>query len=141
LLAHALGGEVGPNPRGRQIGTKTTRLTKQAAADPLFGDLPESFNVQTSHMESVLRLPQGAVRLASTPLDPNHAFRMGSAAWGVQFHPEFNTAVMSGYIETREALLLDEGMCPESLQTEVDETPLAYSLIRKFVDWAVSGIN
>ncbi|MGH2800670.1 MAG: type 1 glutamine amidotransferase, partial [Thermoleophilaceae bacterium] len=33
-------------------------------------------------------LPPGAVRLASSPLAPNQAFRAGERAYGVQFHLE-----------------------------------------------------
>jgi GMP synthase (glutamine-hydrolysing) len=133
LLAHALGGEVGPNPNGRQMGTKMTQLNGGAAGDLMFGSLPGSFKAQTTHVESVLRLPEAAVPLASTPLDPYHAFRIGNSAWGVQFHPEFNARIMSGYIESRKQLLIEDGLCPDTLHKEVTETPLAYSLIRKFI--------
>ena len=40
LLAHALGGEVGDNPNGREFGTVTVELTAEAADDPLLGGLP-----------------------------------------------------------------------------------------------------
>jgi hypothetical protein len=35
--------------------------------------------------------------LAANDFEPNHAFRVGSA-WGVQFHPEFDTAAMDAYL-------------------------------------------
>src|SRR5688572_28824387 len=40
LIAHALGGEVGDNPVGREMGTIEVSLQPQAADDPLFAGLP-----------------------------------------------------------------------------------------------------
>ena len=42
LLAHALGGEVGDNPVGREMGTVGIDLHPEAAHDPLFDGLPTS---------------------------------------------------------------------------------------------------
>lgn len=132
LLAHALGGEVGPNPRGRQIGTRRIKILSSASNDPLMGQLPTTFTAQTTHVESVHRLPPGAVRLASSPRDRNHAFRYGDRAWGVQFHPEFGAEVMSGYIRARSGIIRAEGLDPERLARRVSDTPLAHGLLRRF---------
>ena len=64
LLAHALGGEVGDNPNGREFGTVTVDLTAEAADDPLLGGLPARLPVQVCHTQSALTLPAGARRLA-----------------------------------------------------------------------------
>lgn len=94
LIAQALGGEVGYNPNGLEIGT--TQLTSQPLAenDVLFNEIPQSFSAQTVHFQSVLQLPPNATCLAKSELDPNHAFRVGSCTWGVQFHPEFTPEIM-----------------------------------------------
>ena len=132
LLAHALGGEVGPNPNGRQIGTQPIEILSSASSDPLMGQLPTTVSAQTTHVESVKRLPPGAVRLASSPRDRNHAFRYGDRAWGVQFHPEFGADVMSGYIRARSHVIQAEGFNPERLARQVSETPQAHGLLRRF---------
>jgi GMP synthase (glutamine-hydrolysing) len=132
LLAHALGGVVGPNPRGRQIGTQVIDLLPAASSDPLMCQMPRSLTVQTTHIESVHELPPGAVRLATSPRDDNHAFRFGTHAWGLQFHPEFGAAVMSGYIRARSEVIRSEGFDPDSLIGEVSETPVAHSLLGRF---------
>ena len=134
LLAHALGGLVGPNPRGRQIGTVATRLINVAEADRLLGHLPVVFDVQTSHSEVVLKLPNGAERLAISPLDDNFAIQFAENAWGVQFHPEFSGQVMSGYIQCRAEALLEEGLDPELLLDKTNETAKAKSVLRRFVE-------
>ena len=134
LLAHALGGQVGLNPNGRQIGTVPARLIESAKTDRLLGHLPKMLDVQTSHSEVVLEPPFGAVRLATSPLDNNFAIRFAENAWGIQFHPEFSAPVMSGYIKYRTDVLLEEGLDPASLQGRVTETAEAKSVLKKFVE-------
>ena len=68
LLAHALGGCVGPNPAGRQIGTITAQLLDSGRKDPLLGHLPDSFSVQASHSEVVLDLPAEEIPLYIMPV-------------------------------------------------------------------------
>lgn len=98
LLGHALGGVVGPNPRGLELGTVTVETTPAAAGDPLWHEMPPAFAANAVHYQSVLQPPPGAVVLARNAHDAVHAFRVGSACWGVQFHPEFNAEAMQGYI-------------------------------------------
>jgi len=134
LLAHALGGRVGPNPAGRQIGTVTAQLENASQDDPLLGHLPNSFAAQTSHSEVVLELPPGAEQLAKSPLDNNFVIRFAENVWGVQFHPEFSRAVMAEYIRYRAAALREEGLNPEQLLSEITNTDKAQSVLQKFVE-------
>jgi len=130
LIAHALGGEVGPNPNGREIGTVSLRL--QAKGDALLGELSSETLVQTSHSEAVLRLPQEAVGLGETDLDPNHVYRIGDRIWGVQFHPEFDQAIMRGYIEARREALVEEGLEPALLLDQCADSESAAALLARF---------
>ncbi|MGD8309336.1 MAG: glutamine amidotransferase, partial [Chromatiales bacterium] len=99
LLAHALGGRVGYNPRGPEVGTVTVELSPAARGDGLLGSvLPARAPLHVSHRQSVLELPPRAVHLARSRLDPNQAFRVGDRAWGLQFHPEFNEHILTRYI-------------------------------------------
>lgn len=134
LLAHALGGRVGPNPRGREIGTIRLRFAPEARQDALLGALPARALAHATHLEAVLELPLGARRLAESDVDPNQAFAIGARAWGVQFHPEFDADVMRGYLEGRRAALRDEGLDADRLLAEVRETPEAAALLRRFAN-------
>lgn len=100
LLAHALGGEVGYHPQGIELGTVPVSLHDAAQDDPLFAGLPPQFDAQAAHRQSVRRLPDGATLLAGNHFEPHHAFRFGSRAWGVQFHPEFGEAATRAYLAT-----------------------------------------
>jgi GMP synthase (glutamine-hydrolysing) len=132
LLAHALGGRVGPNPHGRQIGTVQAQLTRDGQHDRLLGYLPACFAAQTSHLEAVLEMPPGAVRLARSPRDDNFAIRFSEKAWGVQFHPEFSAPVMEEYIRHRAKVLCSEGLNPEQLLQQVKDTGPARSVLQTF---------
>jgi GMP synthase (glutamine-hydrolysing) len=132
LLAHALGGEVGDNPRGLEFGTIEIRLAAGAARDPLLGALPHPARVQVCHRQSVLRLPPGARRLASSAMDDNQAFVFGEGAWGLQFHPEFDAAIVRAYIHAFRQDLLAQGRDPAALQATCAETPRAAGLLQRF---------
>ena len=133
LLAHARGGEVGRNPRGRQMGTAPIGLTRAGRADTLLGPLAANPVVQTTHEECVLRPPLDAAHLATTTVDRYHALRFTPRAWGVQFHPEFDPTIMRAYIQHRREPLLREGFDPERLQARVSPARRAYALLPAFV--------
>lgn len=132
LLADALGGVVSYNARGRQIGTVEARLTTEGTKDELLSGLGDPLVVQTSHRQHVLRLPPSAVLLASSPLDENHAFRVGKNAWGVQFHPEFDHEVARRYVLDREDALLKEGRDPRALSESVRASAHGRAILARF---------
>ena len=129
LLAHALGGEVGPNPNGREMGTVEVHFAKEPAAvgrgqdvlEPLFE--PGVHLGHTSHLEAVLRPPRGARVLARTALDPHSALRYGPRQWGTQFHPEFDAEILRHYVEARREVLASEGFDPDAMIAAIEETP------------------
>ena len=86
LLASALGARVysGAEP---EVGLLPVFLTAAAAEDPVFEDLPETLPTLQWHGDT-FDLPDGAVLLASSPQYPHQAFRVGTSAYGVQFHLE-----------------------------------------------------
>jgi GMP synthase (glutamine-hydrolysing) len=137
LLAHALGGEVAYNPRGRQIGTVIATLTDAGREDALLSGLGEPLSVQTSHKQVVTKLPEGAVRLAEAPLDPNHAFRIGPRAWGVQFHPEFDGPITRTFVRERREAMRGEGLDPEAVEQSVQDSEQGRAILRRFAKLAL----
>lgn len=127
LLAHALGGEVGANPNGREMGTVDVHLM---ADPPLFE--AGVFRGHTSHLEAVLRPPRGARVLARTALDPHSVLRYGPRQWGTQFHPEFDADILRSYVEARREVLLGEGRDPDSMLAEIEETPELCGVLPRF---------
>lgn len=142
LLAHALGGQVDDNPAGRESGTVAIDLNPPAFEDPLFAAMPARFAAHATHLQTVLRPPEGAVVLARSEQDQCHAFRWGDNAWGMQFHPEFATHHMRGYVHARAECLRRHGRCPRTVARQVSAAPQARRLLRRFIRHArgvVSG--
>jgi GMP synthase (glutamine-hydrolysing) len=140
LVADAFGGRVGPNPRGREIGTVSVTLTDAAAADPLLGGLPTRIEVHATHVESVLDLPPRAELLASSALDPHQAFRLADRqVWGLQFHPEFSAAVIRSFIEAKRDDMRGEGLDPDRRLGEVRTTPWGDAILARFAQLVEAG--
>jgi GMP synthase-like glutamine amidotransferase len=85
VLARAAGGQVGPASQA-EWGWNAVELTDPAAEDPLFSALPRTIDVFQWHSYA-FELPPRAVALARSPVCLQ-SYRIGSAAWGVQWHPE-----------------------------------------------------
>jgi GMP synthase (glutamine-hydrolysing) len=132
LLAHAFEGRVDNNPRGRHIGTVDVTLEPDGEGDALLGMGEPALHVPVSHMQAVLELPSGARRLARAALDENHAFAIGDRAWGVQFHPEFDAAIVRGYVAARRAQMLAEGLDPDAIERLARDTAHGPRVLSKF---------
>ena len=132
LVAWAFDGEVAFHPSGREIGTVPITLTEAAREDPLFSEIPEHFNAQISHQQSVIRLPLNALRLAANEFEPNQAFRIGDTTWGIQFHPEFSAEVVREYIIARSEAISAEGLDPQLLLNAVKDTPQSVEVLQTF---------
>ena len=102
LAAVALGGVVGPNPLGQQIGVLDVGWTDQAHEDRLVGGLVARGTpapaVQWNN-DVVTRLPAGAVDLARTGRGEIQAARLAPAVWGVQWHPEAGGEIIRAWVD------------------------------------------
>jgi GMP synthase-like glutamine amidotransferase len=87
LLADALGGTVELMDQP-EVGVMEIELTPAAAEDPVFAALPRRIAGLQWHGAQVQTLPPDSVLLASNSYCAIQAFRVGSCAWGVQFHVE-----------------------------------------------------
>jgi GMP synthase (glutamine-hydrolysing) len=85
LLASSLGARVYPGPEP-EVGLLPVSMTGEARSDPVFGEAPHELVTLQWHGDT-FDLPDGAVRLASSPTYENQAFRF-ELAYGVQFHLE-----------------------------------------------------
>jgi GMP synthase-like glutamine amidotransferase len=121
LLAQACGGHVALMDGTPEVGIAQLPV----AADPIFAGVPELCTCFQWHGAEVKRLPEGAVLLASSDACPIQAFRLGDAAYGLQFHMELThtTAAEWGALPEYAAALervRGPGSLPE-VQAEVAE--------------------
>ena len=109
LLAAALGAKVTKNPQpapagarggsGKEIGWYPLMREPGAEDDPLFAPFGPTETVFQWHGDT-FALPKGAVRLASSPLCREQAFRYGDRAYGLQFHVEVTEAIVRAWMQT-----------------------------------------
>jgi len=132
LLAEALGGSIGWNPNGLEVGTISVRLTPEGRQLPLFSGLPDILRVQCYHSQSVLQLPEGTRILCENDHDAVQGFAWKDRAWGVQFHPEFDADIMRAYLLADRDELRDKGLNPESLLDECHESHHGPALLANF---------
>jgi GMP synthase-like glutamine amidotransferase len=133
LLADVAGGEVSSNRCGEK-GLVEVALTVAGAADPLFARIDECFRAFQWHNDS-FTIPPGAAHLAGSAACPGQAFRTGNA-WGVQFHPEVDSAIVSAWSRRAPARgqLIDEFAAAESVHRA-----LARRLLANFLAFAGRG--
>lgn len=131
LLAHLLGGRVDFMAQGPEYASVTVRLTPEAAGDRLLGHLPERFQAQSAHYQSVLTAPPGAVVLAEGD-SGIQALRFTPNTWGVQFHPEFSAGDQRLLLEALGTRLHAAGRDVASDLRRVTATPEARSVLPCF---------
>jgi GMP synthase-like glutamine amidotransferase len=138
LLASALGARVYPGPR-KEIGWEPLVLTEAGSADPVLGPLTKAPVVFHLHGDT-FDLPAGAVHLARTAGYAMQAFRVGTRAYGLQFHLEFSLATVRAVLgdSACRADLGQLGQSPEQIAAASAERihalqPTAIEVFQNFV--------
>ena len=94
-IAKALGGVVGLNPGRFVLGTAETEVTAPAPwMDPV-----ARFRLAAAHGEQVMVLPSGAEVVGRTDGCPAACYRIGSAVFATQYHPEMTPAFLAALVE------------------------------------------
>lgn len=132
MMASALGAAVGPHPEGlKEIGYHPIRPT--AAGRALIED---DFHAYQWHGDG-FELPGGAELLATGELFPNQAFRVGSNAYGLQFHPEMTRGIMERWITSEKGapqLLRPEAQPAEAQRAaSLRHEPRVHAWIERFL--------
>ncbi|KQV84533.1 type 1 glutamine amidotransferase [Rhizobium sp. Root1220] len=81
---------------GLEFGWKPVEVTEEGKTDPLVAGLGPVFTTFQWHSDT-FTLPAGASRLATSSIAENQAFRVGRAAYGLQFHFEASSAVVDSW--------------------------------------------
>lgn len=132
MLAHVAGGVVEGDVGAPETGSTPITLRPETADDPLFHGLPTTVPAIEHHVDAITKLPPGAVWLAETARCPYQAFRLGSSAWGVQFHPEVPPERLRQWDPDR---LRAKGLDPERLHAQaVADDPVAEPAWRTVAD-------
>lgn len=120
LLALACGGEVRRGPAGPELGVVDVTSTPAGRQDAFVGTLGDVVPAPQGHHDSVIRLPDGAVLLATSAMYENQSFRVGGRAWGIQYHPEVTREAYSVWMESDAAELARIGRTPADVVAQFD---------------------
>ncbi|QPC86825.1 GMP synthase [Mesorhizobium sp. NBSH29] len=118
LLARAAGGtnQIGG---ATEFGWHRMALTPDATQDPVFARLDHAFPIFEWH-DDTFTLPPGATHLATSSCAANQAFRLGRAAYGIQFHFEADTVLVREWSECFAEVIADRNPhWPMILETEI----------------------
>jgi GMP synthase (glutamine-hydrolysing) len=99
LLAAAMGGDVRPN-HVPEIGWYRLHTLQPAHDDRLFRHFERRPHYVFQWHAYTFAPPPGAVPLAWTRNCRNQAYRLGDAAWGLQFHLEADAALIGRWLES-----------------------------------------
>jgi GMP synthase (glutamine-hydrolysing) len=131
VLAEALGGTV-EDMGSFELGYSEV---EQTGEDLLFDGIDERFTVFTSHGDVVTDLPPGANPIAENEYG-NHGFRVGHS-FGVQFHPEYDTATAEKIAKSKESDVGEEriesvleGITPENYDAACEAKQLFDNFVR-----------
>jgi GMP synthase-like glutamine amidotransferase len=117
LLAQAGGGTAVPLLVGdpplpyREVGFGALHFTRSAVEEPVLRGLAPSELVLHWHGDR-LQLPAAATLLASTLPCPEQFFRLGTHAYGLQFHVEVTAAALECWI-TEDAAFVQAALGPD----------------------------
>lgn len=133
LGSQLLGEAAGARP-GRaaepEIGWHEVEQTPAALTDPLIGGLPQRFEAFQWHSYEV-PLPPGAIALARSRVCLQ-AYRVGEAAWGIQFHAEVGDA-------DAELWIRDYRSDEDAVAIGIEPEPLSAETAAKIGAWNALG--
>lgn len=140
-MARAMGGEVIKDLDRAEVGTHTLTLTDAGKVDPIFGPLGETFFGQMGHEDCVIRLPDDAVRLATSRRAENQAYCFRNAPiYCTQFHPELNRNDLLARVQTYpEYVERIEQIPPERFGELCRDTLETEQLLVRFIQHVFGG--
>jgi len=113
MAVYAAGGEVKPNPKGREMGVaRKVFLTSEGKQHPMYEGKMPVFDGFISHDDMITKVPEGGIILASNDFTPVQAVEVrhkNGVFWATQYHPEYNLKEVARLIIAREEKLTREG--------------------------------
>jgi GMP synthase-like glutamine amidotransferase len=106
LLAHVLGARVYPGGRP-EVGWDEVEITDAGMQDPCMKHLAKDGTRRAQVFQwhgDTFDLPSGAVRLASSAVYPNQAFRYADNVYALQFHIEVTPEIVHGWLKNEKGI-------------------------------------
>lgn len=119
ILGLAAGGKLLPSPV-RELGFNPVRPTEAGRADPVTAGYEPGDLVFHWH-EDIVTLPDRAVMLLRGEQVSDQAYRLGTSAWGVQFHPEVTRDVIESWLAAHGDTTTVWGKSWQDVRAEMDQ--------------------
>ncbi len=125
VLVTAAGGKVRKNPKGLEaILAKDIKLNERGKKHPMYKNKKNTFNAFCWHYDEAESLPKDTYVLASNEKSKFQSISFNinqSCIWAVQYHPEFDPKWMSGLMDQRKKILLENNIYKNSLDLEKEK--------------------
>ena len=122
VAAVAAGGEVGPNPRGREVAfARKIMLNEAGRVHPMHAGRAPAFDAPAIHADELVRLPEQTIVTAWNSVSDVQAAEIrygGGVFWGVQYHPEYGLGDIAATVRRYGTRLVDEGFFPDVAELE-----------------------
>lgn len=115
LIAAVLKARVYPG-KGKEIGWGGIELTEAGRRSPL--RFLDGYKPVLHWHGDIFDLPEGAELLASTPMTPHQAFRVGNRVLALQFHPEADADRLESWLVGHACELAHAAVDPRRLRQE-----------------------
>ena len=136
LVGEMLGSEVKRDAATAKAGTFPVSQTKNAAEDPIFAGVSQSFLANYAHKDSLSELPFGATLLASGELCPVAGFRYKKNIYSFQFHPEISHEESLKRREMNPSYYTPE----DFFLRDLEPTPEAERILHNFIRLVVPSV-
>ena len=137
LLAQVAGGLVSSPSRHGERGVCQVELTEAGSCDPLFLGVANPFLTYQWHDDS-FTVPPAALLLAGSATCPAQAFRLGRHAYGLQFHPEVNPAIVSAWGALSRP---PKDFLAEFLNAEARFNAASHAILANFISLATTSLR
>jgi GMP synthase (glutamine-hydrolysing) len=153
LAAVAAGGEAEANAKGREIGwARDIQVNEAGQAHPMYQGKQPHFDALCWHSDTVTRLPEGAVLLASNAMSDVQAAivkRGKSEFWAVQYHLEFDGHEAASLLQAYAPGLIEAGQYADETEAQAfikemrvlkqmeDAPSEAPAALQPIVDWKI----
>jgi GMP synthase (glutamine-hydrolysing) len=106
MAAHVLGARVFAGGR-KEVGWHEVTITPEGMKDPLMSSLALEGKKRAQVFQwhgDTFDLPKGAVRLASSDIFPNQAFRYSDRVYALQFHIEVTPVIVFDWLKDEKSI-------------------------------------
>lgn len=120
MIARALGARIYKGNQ-KEIGWFPIQLTDSCLSDPVFGQTKERKPYVFHWHGDTFDIPKGAVRLASSHLYSNQAFRYNRNVYGFQFHIEMTPGMIALWADQNKAELASIALSKDKLMSDTEK--------------------